>query len=49
MSLTDFGDYELVAYLGIPIKCNDDFKYILGATTIWYDSMGSPTYYRNPY
>ena len=49
VTLTDFGDYELVAYLGIPIKCNDDFKYILGATTIWYDSMGSPTYYRNPY
>lgn len=48
-TLKDFGDYDLIAYLSLPIKKNDNYNYILGAINIWYDSMGSPTYYRNPY
>lgn len=44
-----WGDYDLHAYLPLPVKKNKNYKYIIGADIISYDSAGQPDYYRNPY
>lgn len=44
-----WGDYDLHAYLPLPVKKNKSYKYIIGADIISYDSAGQPDYYRNPY
>ena len=44
-----WGDYDLHAYLPLPVKKNKNYKYIIGADVVSYDSAGQPDYYRNPY
>lgn len=44
-----WGDYDLHAYLPLPVKKNKNYKYIIGADIISYDSAGQSDYYRNPY
>lgn len=49
-TVTDFGDYELTAYLPLPIKANETYKYIEGATKLIYNSAGNiDNYYKDPY
>lgn len=49
-TITDFGDYELTAYLPLPIKANETYKYIEGATKLIYNSIGNiDNYYKDPY
>jgi hypothetical protein len=35
-----FGDYDLYAYLPIPIRINKNYQFISGTTTIIYNSLG---------
>lgn len=44
-----WGDYPLTAYLSIPLRYNDDYMYITGATTIKYLSNAEPLYYHDKY
>ena len=49
-TVTNFGDYELTAYLPLPIKANTTYKYIEGATKLIYNSIGNiDNYYKDPY
>ena len=51
-TLKGFGDYELIAYLPIPIRTSKEYNYISGATTIVYDSQGrlvKDKFNSNPY
>lgn len=43
------GNLVLSAYLPIPIRRNDTYKYITGATEIVYNHNGIPDYYSGPY
>lgn len=48
--LSNWGDYELHAYLPIPIRRSINYQYISGTTTICYDSLGTlSNFYQNPY
>lgn len=50
VTVTNFGDYELTAYLPLPIKVNTTYKYIEGATKLIYNSIGNiDNYYKDPY
>ena len=45
-----WGDYDLEAYLPIPIRLNKNYSFISGATTIVYNSLGYlDSYFQNPY
>lgn len=49
-TLTDFGDFDLVAYLPLPIRSNTSYKYIAGTTSLVYNSQGYlDDFYQNPY
>lgn len=49
-TLKNFGDYDLIAYLPLPIRANASYDYIEGATSIIYNSQGYlDDYYKNPY
>lgn len=49
-TLTDFGDFDLVAYLPLPIRSNISYKYIAGTTSLVYNSQGYlDDFYQNPY
>lgn len=43
------GSYDLVAFLPIPIKLNNTYKYISGTKEVIYDSTGAPQYSALPY
>lgn len=49
--LTDWGDFNLEAYLPIPIRLSKDYQFISGATTIVYNSLGNldNDTFQNPY
>lgn len=49
--LTDWGDFDLEAYLPIPIRLNKDYQFISGTTTIVYNSLGNLDIdtFQNPY
>ena len=48
--LTDWGDFDLEAYLPIPIRSSIDYQFISGATTIVYNSLGYlDDTFQNPY
>lgn len=50
VTVTNFGDYELTAYLPLPIKKDTTYKYIEGATKLIYNSIGNiDNYYKDPY
>lgn len=45
-----WGDYDLHAYLPIPIRSSRKYQFISGTTTICYNSLGYlDTYFQNPY
>lgn len=47
---TGWEDYDLHAYLPIPIRQSKDYQYISGTTTICYDSLGQvSSFFQNPY
>lgn len=48
--LTNFGDFELIAYLPLPIRSDTNYKYIGGTTSLVYNSSGYlDNFYWNPY
>ena len=48
--VSGWGDYDLVAYLPIPIRASKTYEYINGPTTVMYDSAGYvKDYYQNPF
>ena len=48
--LTSWGDYDLYAYLPIPIRSSDEYAYISGTTQVIYNSAGEILdYFKNPY
>lgn len=49
-TLSGWGDYELVAYLPIPIRVSAEYNHIAGTTQILYESSGEILdYFKNPY
>ena len=47
---TGWGDYDLYAYLPIPIRSSRKYQFISGTTTIFYNSLGYlDNYFQNPY
>ena len=49
-TLKDWGDYNLEAYLPIPIRSDKKYQFISGATRICYGSLGYlETYFQSPY
>ena len=49
-TLKGFGDYDLIAYLPIPIRSEKGYNYIEGATSLVYNSQGYlDDFYQNPY
>lgn len=48
--LTDWGDYDLIAYLPIPLKSDAKYTMISGTTQVIYNSDGCLTdYFKNPF
>jgi hypothetical protein len=45
-TLKGWGDYDLIAYLPIPIRATANYRYITGATTLLYDSSGNISWYK---
>lgn len=48
-TLEDFQDYELTAYLAIPIRASEEYQYLTGATQVIYLTDGNPLYYTGIY
>ena len=49
-TVTDFGDYDLTAYLPIPISSNSNYTFISGTTQVVYETSGEVMdYFQNPY
>lgn len=49
-TLTGWGDYDLIAYLPIPIRTSKEYSHIAGTTQILYESSGEILdYFKNPY
>lgn len=49
-TLKGFGDYDLIAYLPIPIRSEKEYNYIEGATSLVYNTQGYlDDFYQNPY
>lgn len=45
-----WGDYDLVAYLPIPIRSSNEYRHIIGPTTVIYNSDGiADNFYRDAY
>lgn len=45
-----WGDFDLIAYLPIPLRKSEDYAYISGTTQIIYNSAGEILeYFKNPY
>lgn len=45
-----WGDFDLEAYLPVPIRKSKQYPYISGTTTIFYNSLGElDKFYQNPY
>lgn len=51
ITLSNFGDYDLVTYYPIPLKNNQNFNvdYIEGPDRVRYDSSGKLDFNKNPY
>lgn len=49
VKISGWGDYDLIAYKGIPIRANRNYRYVIGASDIIYNSTGYIDYYKNPY
>lgn len=47
-TLKEWGDYNLISYLSIPIKTVAN-SYVIGADKVVYSTSGNPSYYKNPY
>lgn len=48
-TIKDWGDYELTAYLPIPLSSDAKYSYLSGATQIIYLTDGIPQYYNQYY
>ena len=49
-TLLDWGDFELEAYMPIPIRTDKKYEFISGPTEICYNTMGYlESYFQNPY
>lgn len=48
-TIKDWGDYQLTAFLPIPIRASSDYLYLTGATQIIYLTDGNPLYYNKYY
>lgn len=48
-TIKDWGDYELTAYLPIPLSSDAKYSYLSGATQIIYLTDGVPQYYNQYY
>lgn len=44
-----WGDYDLIAYLPIPIRKDSSYSFLTGATRVVYLSNGEPQYYKKEY
>lgn len=49
VTLSGFGDYDLIAYKPIPIRRSAIYRNIVGPTEIIYDSSGHVDYFKTPY
>ena len=47
--VTGNGTFDLIAFLPVPIKTTNDYKYISGTKEVIYDSQGTPHYSALPY
>ena len=49
-TVIDFGDYDLTAYLPIPISSSSNYAFISGTTQVIYETSGEVMdYFQNPY
>lgn len=49
VTLIGWGKYPLSAVLPIPVRAEEKYSYILGATTVFYPSLGEMSYSTLPY
>ena len=49
VSVTGFGDYELVTFKAVPIRASVNYRNLIGATEVVYSSSGYADYYKSPY
>lgn len=48
VTITGYGDYDLVSYKAIPIRKNKTFRNYIGPTEIIYSTTGYANYYKQP-
>lgn len=49
VTVTGFGDYNLIAYKAIPLRANRQYRNVIGPTEIIYNTTGHPNYYKDKY
>ena len=49
VTVTGFGDYNLIAYKAVPLRANRQYRNIIGPTEIIYNTTGHPTYYKDKF
>lgn len=50
VTIKNWGDYDLIAYLPIPVRSDINYSYISGTSQIIYDSSGgTSSYFQSPY
>lgn len=49
VQVSGWGDYDLQAYLPIPLRDKNQCTHIIGADKVIYSTSGNPSYYKNPY
>ena len=49
VTVSGYGDYDLISYKAIPIRASQKYRNIVGATEVIYSSSGYADYYRSPY
>jgi hypothetical protein len=46
VTITGYGDYDLVSYKAVPIRKNKTFRNYIGPTEIIYSTTGYANYYK---
>lgn len=49
VSISGFGNYDLISYLPVPIRNRNYATHIDGADKVIYSTSGNPSYYKSPY
>lgn len=49
VTVSGFGDYDLIAYKAIPVRASRNYRNLIGATEVLYSSTGHADYYKSPY